>query len=141
MKNKEVMRMGINGINDYSNFINSYRVPSIPVVSPEEVLKQDKELKASANLEAVNKPALEDVALPVKPRKDAALEDISLTFNKGDDYGYIGKDRDIYSLDVENAISDMQKDDILKEYRFFVGNTGTEALVNNEDGIVVPKVY
>ncbi len=133
--------MGINGINDYSNFINSYRVPSIPVVSPEEVLKQDKELKASANLEAVNKPALEDVALPVKPRKDAALEDISLTFNKGDDYGYIGKDRDIYSLDVENAISDMQKDDILKEYRFFVGNTGTEALVNNEDGIVVPKVY
>ena len=133
--------MGISGINDYSNFINNYRVPSIPVVSPEEVRRQEQQASVQKSLETVNKPVLEDVALPVRERHDAALEDISITFNKGDDYGYIGKDSDIYSLDVENAISDLKKDNILKDYRFFVGNTGVEPVLNNEDGIVLPKIY
>ena len=132
--------MGINGINDYSNFINNYRIPSIPSVSVDEVKRQDEELKKASSSPALNN-TLEDVALSAKPRNDAALEDISLTFNKGDDYGYIGKDSDIYSLDVENAISDMQKDNVLKQYQFFVGNTGTGALVDNADGVVIPKVY
>lgn len=132
--------MGINGINDYSNFINNYRIPSIPSVSVDEVKRQDEELKKASSSPALNN-TLEDVAISAKPRNDAALEDISLTFNKGDDYGYIGKDSDIYSLDVENAISDMQKDNVLKQYQFFVGNTGTGALVDNADGVVIPKVY
>ena len=132
--------MGINGINDYSNFINNYRIPSIPSVSVDEVKRQDEELKKVSSSPALNN-TLEDVAISAKPRNDAALEDISLTFNKGDDYGYIGNDSDIYSLDVENAISDMQKDNVLKQYQFFVGNTGTGALVDNADGVVIPKVY
>ncbi len=131
--------MGINGINDYSNLIGNYRVPSIPRVSVEEVKEQDRQ--AALQSQQVASPKLQDLDLQAKPRNDAALEDISLTFNKGDDYGYIGKDSDIYSLDVENAISDMQKDNILKQYQFFVGNTGTGAIVDNADGIVVPKVY
>ena len=131
--------MGINGINDYSNLIGNYRVPSIPRVSVEKVKEQDRQ--AALQSQQVASPKLQDLDLQAKPRNDAALEDISLTFNKGDDYGYIGKDSDIYSLDVENAISDMQKDNILKQYQFFVGNTGTGAIVDNADGIVVPKVY
>ena len=130
--------MGINGINDYSNLIGNYRIPSIPSVSVEEVKRQDEQRLSE---EKQLRPVLEDVSLSAKPRNDAALEDISLTFNKGDDYGYIGRDSDIYSLDVENAISDMQKDNILKQYQFFVGNTGVNTIVNNSDGVVVPKVY
>ena len=132
--------MCINGINADSNFINNYRIPSIPSVSVDEGKRQDEELKKVSSSPALNN-TLEDVAISAKPRNDAALEDISLTFNKGDDYGYIGKDSDIYSLDVENAISDMQKDNVLKQYQFFVGNTGTGALVDNADGVVIPKVY
>ena len=132
--------MGINGINNYSNFINNYRIPSIPSVSVDEVKRQDEELKKLASSPALES-TLQDAASSAKPRNDAALEDISITFNKGDDYGYIGKDSDIYSLDVENAISDMQKDNVLKQYQFFVGNTGTGALVDNADGVVIPKVY
>ncbi len=131
--------MGINGINDYSKLIANYRVPSIPSVSVDQVKEQDKQ-KALQEQQQLHTPELQESILQ-RPRNDAALEDISLTFNKGDDYGYIGKDSDIYSLDVENAISDMQKDSILKQYQFFVGNTGTGALVDNADGIVVPKVY
>lgn len=57
-----------------------------------------------------------------KPSANAALEDISITFHKQDDFGYIGRDSDIHSLDVEKAISDMRKDQILQQYQYFVGS-------------------
>lgn len=49
-------------------------------------------------------------------------KDISLTFNKEESYGYIGKDKDVASLDMQKAISDMQKDRIIQQYQYFVGN-------------------
>ena len=133
--------MGINSINDYSNIFNNYRVPTIPVVSVDEVAKQDRQrIEAEKQMPAATS-SLEDISLPKARQNNAALEDISLTFNKGDDFGYIGKDSDIFSLDVEDAISDMQKDDVLKQYQYFVGNMGggNSALVDNNDGIVIPK--
>ena len=57
-----------------------------------------------------------------KSSANAALDDISLTFHKQDDFGYIGRDSDIHSLDVEKAISDMRKDQILQQYQYFVGS-------------------
>lgn len=133
--------MGINSINDYSGIFNNYRVPTIPVVSVDEVAKQDRQRLEAEKQIPVSTSSLEDISLPKARQNNAALEDISLTFNKGDDFGYIGKDSDIFSLDVENAISDMQKDDVLKQYQYFVGNIGggNNALVDNADGIVIPK--
>ena len=55
-------------------------------------------------------------------KSNAPLEDISITFHKQDDFGYIGRDSDIHSLDVEKAISDMRKDQILQQYQYFVGS-------------------
>ena len=34
-----------------------------------------------------------------------------------------GTDSDIRSLDVEQALSDMQKDQVLQQYQFFVGES------------------
>lgn len=132
--------MGINGINDYSQLFNSYRVPSIPDVSLDKVAEQDRLKKVAETQEAATqKPELENFELP-KRSENAKLEDISLKFNKSDDFGYIGKDNDIYSLDVENAISDMQKDNILRQYQFYAGNSDM-AIVNNADGVVIPKLF
>ncbi|MCQ2494058.1 MAG: hypothetical protein MJ104_05600 [Lachnospiraceae bacterium] len=133
--------MGINSINDYSSILNNYRVPTIPVVSVEDVAKQDAQRIEAEKQMPASASSLEDVSLPKARQNNAALEDIALTFNKGDDFGYIGKDSDIFSLDVENAISDMQKDDVLKQYQYFVGNIGggSSSLVNSADGIVIPK--
>ena len=132
--------MGINGINDYSQLFNSYRVPSIPDVSLDKVAEQDRLKKVAETQEAATqKPELENFELPNRS-ENAKLEDISLKFNKSDDFGYIGKDNDIYSLDVENAISDMQKDNILRQYQFYAGNSDM-AIVNNADGVVIPKLF
>lgn len=37
-------------------------------------------------------------------------------------YDMKGADSDIHSLDVEQALSDMKKDQVLQQYLFFVGN-------------------
>lgn len=36
------------------------------------------------------------------------------------EYSLVGVDRDIESIDIAKAISDMQKDSILQEYQYFV---------------------
>lgn len=128
--------MGINGI--YSSILQNYQVPTIPTVSVEEIRKQDamqKEMQPAAELSTYEAPAETQDRKP-----NAPLEDIAITFNRKDDFGYLGQDSDIHSLDVERAISDMQKDRMLQQYQYFVGSAkavyeGGQA----PDGIVVPK--
>lgn len=73
-------------------------------------------------------------------RKTAALEDISITFNRQKGFGYIGKDSDIYSLDVEKAIDDMKKDQVLQQYQYFVGSSRNLYAVEGADGTVIQKL-
>lgn len=131
------MSMGINGM--YGGILQNYRVPTIPSVSVEEVKKQDEqrlqmEQAASSQVKAYDEPSVPAVRKP-----DAQLEDIAITFNKQDDFGYIGKDSDIHSLDVEQAIGDMQKDKMLQQYQYFVGSSQDVASKQTPDGIVIPK--
>ncbi len=128
--------MGISNI--YSNILQNYHVPTIPTVSVEAVRKQDAmqgQMQPAVGVNTYETPATPQVRKP-----DASIEDISITFNRQDDFGYLGQDSDIHSLDVERAISDMQKDRMLQQYQYFVGSAkevyeGGHAA----DGIVVPK--
>lgn len=70
----------------------------------------------------------------------ADLEQVSLTFNREDSFGYIGTDSDLNNLDMQKAISDMQKDQILQNYQYFVGSAGSLlGGMPTEDGMVVMK--
>ncbi|MCR4791119.1 MAG: hypothetical protein K5871_00055 [Lachnospiraceae bacterium] len=64
------------------------------------------------------------------------LEDISLTFNKDDDFSLIGKTSDITGLDVEKAVSFSKKDDILGQYR---SSEASVPVYSGEDGTVIAK--
>ncbi|MCR5687505.1 MAG: hypothetical protein K6G58_05745 [Lachnospiraceae bacterium] len=72
----------------------------------------------------------------IRPRANASLEDISLSLTDNGSFEMKGRDSDINSLDIEKAVSDMQKDEALMQYQFFVGDTNIAA---NEDGIVIAK--
>ncbi len=72
----------------------------------------------------------------IRPRPSASLEDISLSLSEPHGFEMKGRDSDLESLDMEKAVSDMQKDQALMQYQYFVGDTN---LVNNEDGIVIAK--
>ena len=127
------------GISDYSSYFQNYRIPNIPEVKPGQIEQQEQLQPTPVN------PQEKTVITEQEPvrnpaGKNADLENISLKFNTGEDYGYIGKDSDIEQLDMQKAISDMKKDSILQQYQYFVGssqNLMTENIF--DDGIVIPK--
>ncbi|MCQ2080604.1 MAG: hypothetical protein MJZ11_03035 [Lachnospiraceae bacterium] len=127
--------MGIQFYNGLSNYsYNDYNRRNIPQVTPEEALANENALKVNA--------AKEENTVSSSPVVDnrsrvATLEDVSLTFNKEDSFDYIGTEAPIEKLDMQQAISDMKKDNILKEYNYFVGSS--KNLYQDADGAVIIK--
>ncbi len=129
--------MAINGLLDYGGLYSNYRPVQIPMVDVSEVAKQDENaIKASENIVAA--PVLET---PVNDNRSrmADLDNISLNFNTGDDYSYIGSESDMATLDMEKLISDMKKDKVLEDYQYFVGSTNTQNTFADSDGAVFLK--
>lgn len=107
---------------------------------PEEKVLQDSSRKKPEALEVL-KQATKSETLPKtqKPQPGTTdLENISLKFNKEESFAYIGKDSDLDQLDVQKAISDMKRDQILQGYQYFVGHVDG-LLENSEDGTVFRK--
>lgn len=123
--------MDMVSLNTYGSILQNYQVPVIPTVGVEEVRKQDQE-RETASMTPISQ--VQNIT-PIN-RQNAQLEDISVTFNKQEDFGYLGQDSDIENLDVQKAISDMRKDEVLKQYQYFVGNTN---IFGSEDGLVFAK--
>lgn len=69
--------------------------------------------------------------------KHADLENISLTFLAEDDFAYIGCNSALESLDVMQAVSEMQKDSVLHQYHTFFEID--EPIFRSEDGLVFIK--
>lgn len=98
---------------------------------------REAEVKAQEKQQVSEQPKSLDLRLEdIRPRQNAALEDISLSLSDHGAFEMKGRDSDLESLDIEKAVSDMQKDQALMQYQYFVGDTN---IVNNEDGIVIAK--
>ena len=124
----------IKGIDNYqASMINR-----IQNAQSEAALKKVNEQAAVA--EKKQEPAREaalDLRLEdIRPRANASLEDISLSLNEPKGFEMKGRDADIEALDMEKAVSDMQKDEALQQYQYFVGDTN---LFSSEDGVVIAK--
>lgn len=133
--------MGINGISEYGNMSFSYKIPEIPAVDYEKVNSAQDAVKAPKAVEV--KP--QDIALSIEEKNShvskpsAKVQDLSLSFNLQEDYGYLGKDSNIENLDVQKAISDMRKDQVLQQYQYFVGDSRKLLQKASEDGLVFLK--
>lgn len=132
--------MGIQMIGGCNGEYSYYKASEIPAVSQGELHRQSGQPQA-AKLKT-EQPDYSD-EIQKKPEKDfrsktADLENISLTFNKEDRYDYIGRESGLASLDVQKAISDMKKDQVLQEYQYFVGSA-QNLFQGTEDGLVIPK--
>lgn len=134
--------MSINGLGQFGGFYNNYNVPQIKQVSVEEVQKQDQQASQNSKPESLETLAKE-YSQPEKPQASrmADLENISLSFNANDTYEYLGKDAAVENLDMMSAISDMQKDQVLQQYQYFVGpqEMDSDVVANNADGMVIRK--
>ncbi len=56
--------------------------------------------------------------------------DFAQQYDPNKTYEMVGKDSDLRTLDVEKAISAMQKDSVLQQYQFFVGSQGASSASN-----------
>ncbi|MBE5880815.1 MAG: hypothetical protein E7289_00685 [Lachnospiraceae bacterium] len=133
--------MSIDKIGQYGGFYNQYRMPQIQQVSVEDVKRQDMEAEQQMQ-QNVASPNVEYAQETINPApRMANLEDISLSFNVNETYDYIGKDADLHNLDMMSAISDMQKDEVLQQYQYFVGpkEMAGPVVSATEDGIVIQK--
>lgn len=129
--------MGIQMLTGFGGFQSYYRASEIPKVSTEEVKQQDM-LAEQQNVSAPeDNYSQQSQAIEDNRSRIANLENISLTFNKEESYDYIGSESGLANLDMQKAISDMRKDEILQGYQYFVGSSNT--LFQSEDGIVIPK--
>ena len=130
------------GIGSIGGFYQNYSIDSIKKVDVASVREQDELKKQQEEMlpaQVETQDAQSDK--PDTRSKTADLENISLTFNAGDTFDYIGKDSDLQLLDMESVLSDIQKDSALDQYRYFVGDAkadGFQAGLEG-DGIVVMK--
>lgn len=132
------------GWNDYASLFQNYHVPVIPSVSVDSV-KKAEETTATVAPQAAESSytapvANEESSTSLQSKKNAPLEDISITFQKDADFGYIGQDKNIDSLDMEKAIDDMQKDKVLQQYQYFVGSS-QNLVQQSADGVVIAKGF
>ena len=132
--------MTIGGFSDNSFLYrpyDAYRIPAADAQKP-DALGQNITSKQQAVVPEAPVAKAEEATVPVE-RKNTALEDVSLTFLKDDTYDMIGSESDLNKLDMQKAISDMQKDKILQDYNYFVGSSVMQQRNISEDGVVVAK--
>ena len=121
--------MGIGGIGGVNRISGIGRMQDYSIQMPQpaktvivEETGAESHVASSEQINSGNSGVVKGEAPAGGQKQNAPLEDISITFHKQDDFGYIGRDSDIRSLDVEKAISDMRKDQILQQYQYFVGS-------------------
>lgn len=119
------------GYGGFGAFQSDYRINNIPKAAEVKPLETVTEVNESSE------PKQLQVEEVINRPKSVDPNEVALSFNKNDDYSYIGKDKDIENLDMEKAISEMRQDSILQEYQYFVGNTNT--VYASADGVVIAK--
>lgn len=130
--------MGIGSVSDYTGLLQDYKVPVIQDVRLKDVQTQDFTAQDGTVTAAADTRKTPSAVVP--ERKDTSLEDISITFNRQENFEYIGRDSDIHSLDVEKAIDDMKKDQVLQQYQYFVGSSRNLFAAESTDGAVIQKL-
>ena len=118
---------------DYSSIYND--LSSIRLRDTLSEVKPAKEAEKAASTVEAGKVSLEE-QVAASPSKLIGLEDISISFNKNDDFDLIGTTSDITNLNIEKAVSLSKRDDILNSYRTSETQVPVYA---GEEGTVIAK--
>lgn len=132
--------MGIDFLSGYGRMQSYYKTSEIQSVNPEEIKKQEELQQSKLPDKEIPDHSKEAPEVTEDSRKRTTdLENISLTFHKENSFDYIGSESGLTDLDMQKAISDMQKDQVLQEYQYFVGSAKT-LLNESPDGQVLKKL-
>ena len=134
--------MALNINNGFYTGYNAYNIPSVkdnlqvnPVAEP---IKENQQ----PELKEQEKKGF-DLTVELPARENASIENVAISFGQYDSSSIdLFADMGLASRDMKQAISGMQKDQILHEYQYFVGGkdlTGKESniIAGTEDGVVI----
>lgn len=102
----------VGGYYDYNEIKRTEQI--LPLETPEiptsDAGRQETEITAPQERSA-----------EVEARQTFGAYDYASQYNPDATYSLKGAESDIHSLDVEKAISDMRKDEVIHQYQYFVG--------------------
>lgn len=111
--------MNISGIRPTESF---YSYNSIKL---SELRNQQIAAAKEASVVSVSKEADEMSVAENIPVQNYTSYDYAQRYNPDDIFELKGIDSDITNLDVQKAVSDLDKDQVLQQYQFFVGTAPT----------------
>lgn len=115
--------MNISGIRPYAGFYDYNSIKAEALRS-----QQIAEAQPTISLQQPEEPQVTEV--PVEQNFDSY--DFAQTYRPGETYELKGKDSDLESLDVQKAVSDLGKDQVLQQYQYFVGSSDAVTKKTNE---------
>lgn len=121
---------GYNAYNIPSVKDNAQLTPAVPVVE-EKAPVQEKEQSSL------------DLTVEVPSRENASIENVAISFGQYDNSSIdLFGDMGLASRDMKQAISGMQKDQLLHQYQYFVGGkdlSGRDSniIAGTDDGVVI----
>lgn len=111
--------MTISGIRPYAGF---YEYNSIKAneLRAEQIAATQK--ASSVEAEEVSTETQSAAIQTPAPEQNFTAFDYAQNYRSDETYELKGKDCDLASLDMQKAISDLDKDQVLQQYQFFVGD-------------------
>lgn len=111
--------MTISGIRPYAGF---YEYNSIKAneLRAEQIAATQK--APSVEAEEVSTETQSATVQTPAPEQNFTAFDYAQNYRSDETYELKGKDSDLASLDMQKAISDLDKDQVLQQYQFFVGD-------------------
>lgn len=113
--------MNISGIRTNAGFYD-YNSIKINKVRSQQI----QEAKESSQIPVTNTAEPKDNGdarqIPKVQQEDQGIVDFNARYQPDASYELKGIDSDLSKLDVEKALSDLKKDQVLQQYQFFVGD-------------------
>lgn len=107
--------MNISGIRPYAGFYDYNSIKASEI--------RNQQIQASQQNNSVQEePSGVEMSVQAPVEQNYTQYDYAQQYRPGESYELKGADSDIYSLDTQKAISDLDKDQILQQYQYFVGN-------------------
>lgn len=108
--------MNISGIRPNAGFYDYNSIQNI-----RNAVEDTPVVKTAADAGASEQQQKDTLETPVRREQDFGAADYAAQYQPDRTYEMKGSKSDIHSLDVEKALSDMHKDQVLQQYQFFVG--------------------
>ena len=113
--------MNISGIRPSIGFYDQNSIKIDPELATNQVEEVTSELATGAEISSTSVLSDEEIAA-ARSGQTFGSYDFASQYKPGSQYELKGVDSDIKSLDVEKAVSNMQKDSAIHRYQYFVQN-------------------